>query len=208
MKLLNFQSVILTALAAASLGLSACDDGDVAVGADVVAAGAYGDCYYTTDCGYQPYYGGDYYGVHGRRYRDGGEYGGGFHGGGDHGGNFHGGGDHGGGFHGGGRGPHSVDSQVAVTDAPDARVQTVANKYQISNYAGTYIVRAIVKAQSKDVSGITDLGLTADDFETVYSGGTLPDAKIDILSKKLMMDPRATSTLVEQLTKDVQAARN
>ena len=89
----------------------------------------------------------------------------------------------------------------------DARVIEVANNYDISHYAATYIVRAIVLAQTKDSSGIKDLGLTVSDFKDIMDGDKLEAGKLNALSLRLLMNKQDTEQLVQEMSEDIQVEK-
>jgi hypothetical protein len=86
----------------------------------------------------------------------------------------------------------------------DARVINMANNYEISHYAATYLVRAIVLAEQKDVSGVKDLGLELKDFRDLYQGKELAGKKIETLGAKLRLSQSETARLVSDMGEDVQ----
>jgi hypothetical protein len=96
---------------------------------------------------------------------------------------------------------------AASFKSADARVIALAENYDISHYAATYLVRAIVLAQAKDTSGIEALGLSVGDFKELYEGKELEAAKIETLGAKLKMDAASTEQLVADMTVDVQAEK-
>lgn len=100
-------------------------------------------------------------------------------------------------------------SQLPVSDfvSTDARVIKTAEKYEISHYAATYVVRAILLAQTKDLSGMSDLGLEKSDVKSLYDGKPLSENKISAMATKLLMTPEETALLVDDMSADVQAEK-
>ncbi|RYZ68950.1 MAG: hypothetical protein EOP05_15575 [Proteobacteria bacterium] len=86
----------------------------------------------------------------------------------------------------------------------DARVINLANNYEVSHYAATYLVRAIVLAEAKDASGVKDLGLELKDFRDLYQGKELADSKVQKLGAKLRLSESETARLVSDMSEDVQ----
>ena len=84
---------------------------------------------------------------------------------------------------------------------------SLATNYDISYYAATYLVRAIVMAQAKNTAGVKDLGLSVSDFKNLFDGKETAAAKVDILSAKLKIDNAPTARLVQEMTADVQAEK-
>lgn len=101
----------------------------------------------------------------------------------------------------------ATSPSAAAFKSADARVIALADNYDISHYAATYLVRAIVLAQAKDTSGIEALGLSVGDFKELYEGKELEAAKIETLGAKLKMDAASTAQLVADMTVDVQAEK-
>lgn len=105
----------------------------------------------------------------------------------------------------------ALDAKIAPAASSfvskDARVIALADKYDVSDYAATYLVRAIVLAQAKDASGVKDLGLSVGDFKDLYDGKEMASAKIDVLASKLKMDSASTSRLVSEMAADVQTEK-
>lgn len=89
----------------------------------------------------------------------------------------------------------------------DERVIKVADKYAISDYAATYVVRAVVLAQAKDLSGIAELGLEKSDMKKLAEGKELKAEKIEKMSAKLMLSTDETERLVKELSEDIQAEK-
>jgi hypothetical protein len=88
----------------------------------------------------------------------------------------------------------------------DKRVRTVADKYAISDYAATYIVRAVELAKANDESGITDLGLTSKDFEKMMKGSQLDADKLNAVSAKLLMSTEAVEQMIFDIKNDIDHA--
>lgn len=86
----------------------------------------------------------------------------------------------------------------------DARVINLANNYEVSHYAATYLVRAIVLAESKDASGVKALGLDLKDFRDLYQGKKLENSKIEKLGSTLRLSGSETARLVSDMSEDVQ----
>ena len=101
----------------------------------------------------------------------------------------------------------TLSPAAAAFRSTDARVIALAKNYEISDYAATYLVRAIVLAQTKDTSGIEALGLSVGDFKDLYQGKSLEAAKVEKLGSKLQLKEAAAAQLVSDLTIDVQAAK-
>lgn len=87
----------------------------------------------------------------------------------------------------------------------DERVARVSEKYGISHYAGTYVVRAVLLAEKNDMSGVADLGLDKKDLENIYSGKSLSPEKMDALSKKLLMPVKDTEKLATEIAAAIEA---
>lgn len=87
----------------------------------------------------------------------------------------------------------------------DSRVIQVANKYAITHYAATYIVRAVELAKVDDESGIKDLGLSKKDFQKVLKG-KLSDEKVEILGAKLLMPTEDVEQLIGRIKNDIEYA--
>lgn len=98
------------------------------------------------------------------------------------------------------------NSQTSAFQSTDARVIKVADKYQISDYAATYIVRAIELAKANDESGITDLGLEKSDFAKVIKGKALSEEKMQALSSRLLMTPERAEKLLSDIKNDIKHA--
>lgn len=86
----------------------------------------------------------------------------------------------------------------------DARVIRMADNFQIPHYAATYLVRAIVLAEQKDVSGVKDLGLEPSDMRDLYQGKRIDSEKVEALGSKLLLSPAATKQLIADLSADAQ----
>jgi len=89
----------------------------------------------------------------------------------------------------------------------DARVISVANSYDISHYAATYVVRAILLAEAKDTSGIQALGLDVSDFKNIMDGKALDSDKLNAMSIRLLMSKGETEDLVANMSTDIQAEK-
>lgn len=89
----------------------------------------------------------------------------------------------------------------------DARVIEVANNYDVTHYAATYLVRAIVLAQTKDSSGIKALGLDVSDFKDIMKGEALEAEKIQALSKRLLVSETEATRIVTEMSEDIQAEK-
>lgn len=89
----------------------------------------------------------------------------------------------------------------------DARVIKVANSYDISHYAATYVVRAILLAEAKDTSGIKALGLDVSDFKDIMDGKALESDKLNAMSLRLLMSKGETEDLVQNMSQDIQAEK-
>ncbi|MEK7355896.1 MAG: hypothetical protein AAB250_05575 [Bdellovibrionota bacterium] len=93
----------------------------------------------------------------------------------------------------------------------DARVIALANNYDVSHYAATYLVRAVALAQAKDTSGIKALGLDVSDFKDIMDGDEIEASKVNALSLRLLMSKSETERLIGEMSEDIQlekAARN
>jgi hypothetical protein len=88
----------------------------------------------------------------------------------------------------------------------DSRVATVSDRYNISHYAATHVVRAIVLADKGDMSGLQHMGLTSQDAQDVYSGKALPEVKLNAVGTKLNMSNEDTEILMAKIAKVVQEA--
>lgn len=97
---------------------------------------------------------------------------------------------------------------VSNFESTDSRVILVADKYDITHYAATYIVRAIELAKVKDVSGIVDLGLKKSDFKKVLAGEELSLEKREALGQKLLMDEDSVNRLLFDMSNDIEYARS
>lgn len=89
-------------------------------------------------------------------------------------------------------------------ESKDQRVINLAHNYNISHYAATYLVRAIVLAEAKDVSGVKELGLELKDFRDLYQGKKVAEAKVEKLGSKLRLNADETAQLVSDMSEDVQ----
>ncbi|MES2965564.1 MAG: hypothetical protein V4760_16910 [Bdellovibrionota bacterium] len=90
----------------------------------------------------------------------------------------------------------------------DDRVIAVANNYDVSHYAATYLVRAVSLAQAKDSSGIKALGLNVQDFKAIMDGESLEAGKISALSLRLLMSKADTERLVGEMAEDIQMEKS
>ncbi len=88
----------------------------------------------------------------------------------------------------------------------DSRVIKVANKYEITHYAATYIVRAVELAKVDDESGIKDLGLSKKDFQKALKG-KISDDKLAILGEKLLMPTEEVAQLIVRIKNDAEYAK-
>ena len=88
----------------------------------------------------------------------------------------------------------------------DSRVIKVANKYAITHYAATYIVRAVELAKVDDESGIKDLGLSKKDFQKVLKG-KISDEKLAVLGAKLLMPTEEVEQLIVRIKNDAEYAK-
>lgn len=86
----------------------------------------------------------------------------------------------------------------------DARVIAVANNYDTSHYAATYIVRAVLLAQAEDTSGIKALGLEVKDFKNIMDGKSLEADKLTALSTRLLLSKAETERVVQEMSEDIQ----
>ncbi len=90
----------------------------------------------------------------------------------------------------------------------DARVINLANNYEISHYAATYLVRAIVMAEAKDTTGVKELGLELTDFRNLYQGKKIADSKVQALGSKLRLNADETARLISDMSEDVQIEKS
>jgi hypothetical protein len=89
----------------------------------------------------------------------------------------------------------------------DSRVIAVSDNYDVTHYAATYLVRAVVLAQTKDTSGIKALGLDVSDFKDIMKGNSLEDAKLEALAKVLLVDKTEAERIVGEMSEDIQAEK-
>lgn len=87
----------------------------------------------------------------------------------------------------------------------DSRVIQVAQKYDITHYAATYIVRAVELAKIDDASGIADLGLEKKDFQKMIKG-KLSDEKLAAVGSKLLMTTEDVERLMIEMKTDIKNA--
>jgi hypothetical protein len=101
-------------------------------------------------------------------------------------------------------------SSGAGTDfvSTDDRVIALANNYDVSHYAATYIVRAVALAQAKDTSGIEALGLDVKDFKAIMDGDSIEADKINALSLRLLLSKSETQRLVSEMSEDIQMEKS
>ncbi len=97
---------------------------------------------------------------------------------------------------------------VSNFESTDSRVIMVADKYDITHYAATYIVRAIELAKVKDASGINDLGLKRKDFKKILDGDELAESKKAALGEKLLMDTDSVDRLLFDMSNDIDYAHS
>lgn len=90
----------------------------------------------------------------------------------------------------------------------DARVINLANNYEISHYAATYLVRAIVMAEAKDTTGVKELGLELTDFRNLYQGKKIAESKVQALGSKLRLNADETARLISDMSEDVQIEKS
>lgn len=103
----------------------------------------------------------------------------------------------------------AIDEQAPAPEfvSSDERVIKTADKYEISHYAATYVVRAILLAQSKDLSGMKDIGLEKSDLKKIYQGKALDDDKLQVMAAKLLMSEEDTAILIDDMSQDIQAEK-
>lgn len=89
----------------------------------------------------------------------------------------------------------------------DARVIKIADKYEITDYAATYIARAVILAEQKSLAGVQELGLTKRDLQKVYQGKELETSKIEVLSEKLVLSRGETQRLLKEMSEDIQVEK-
>lgn len=88
----------------------------------------------------------------------------------------------------------------------DERVAKVSERYGISHYAATYVVRAALLAEQDDMSGLTDLGLNKKDLEKIYEGKQIASDKMDSMAAKLLMTNAETQSLVDKIAAYAKAS--
>ena len=102
----------------------------------------------------------------------------------------------------------STSAAAAAFKSNDARVKAFAQRYEVTDYAATYAVRAILLAQAKDTSGIEALGLSVGDMKDLYQGKkNLEAAKIETAAAKMKLTSAATAQLFADLQADTQAEK-
>ncbi len=92
--------------------------------------------------------------------------------------------------------------------SPDPRVAGVAQKYGISHYAATWIVRATLLAEQDDMTGLHELGLENKDLEKIYEGKKLKPIKMNGLGEKLLMTNEETQRLIEAIAANIEAEKD
>lgn len=101
--------------------------------------------------------------------------------------------------------------QVAATPesfkSSDARVVKIADKYEITDYAATYIARAIILAEQKDLSGVKEMGLSLKDLQKVYKGKEIETSKLEAVSEKLVLSRGDTQRLLKEMSEDIQVEK-
>lgn len=118
----------------------------------------------------------------------------------------------------GGWGPWSSEGTVQTAGADvqgnnneyttgDQRIAQVSERYNVSHYAAAYVVNAVVRAEQGDLSGLTTVGLSQQDAETIYNGGTLPASTINNVGEKVRMTNKDTTRLLNQIAQVVRNAQ-
>lgn len=123
--------------------------------------------------------------------------------------------DHGGHRHGrrgGGRfGRYSEVARMTVDDrndllneSRDEDIEFVAQKYGIPTEASLTLVDSLYKANSKDFSGLRNLGLEDKDLLAIYNNQFPSELALTKVSQNLNMNAHETALLIENITVDVQ----
>lgn len=86
----------------------------------------------------------------------------------------------------------------------DRRAAQVSERYDVSHFASSFVVNAVVRAERGDLSGLQALGLTRADAELVYKGGRLSDQKLDAVGNKLRMSNEDVEALVNKIARVVR----
>lgn len=99
-------------------------------------------------------------------------------------------------------------NEGASFTSPDPRVAGAAQKYGISHYAATWIVRATLLAEQDDMTGLNELGLEKKDLEKIYEGKKLKTEKMNGLGEKLLMTNQETQKLIDAIAANVEAEKD
>jgi hypothetical protein len=102
----------------------------------------------------------------------------------------------------------SSDGAAYQFTSHDERVAKVSEKYGISHYAATYVVRAALLAENNDLSGLADLGLNKNDLENIYQGKGISQTKMDVMGAKLLMSNTETQLLVDKVAAAARSPNN
>lgn len=104
-------------------------------------------------------------------------------------------------------GSHEVLSSAGKFVTHDLRVARVSDRYDISHYAATKVVRALILAERGQMAGFHSLGLTTNDAKRVYNGEKLSERKLAAVGEKLNMSNDDTETLFRKIADVVRAAQ-
>ena len=89
----------------------------------------------------------------------------------------------------------------------DSRVARVSDRYDISHYAATSVVRALILAEKGHMSGFHKMGLSTDDAKRVYNGEKLSERKLTAIGEKLNMTNDDTEELLRKISDVVRNAQ-
>lgn len=96
---------------------------------------------------------------------------------------------------------NGLSTEAAGFVTRDQRAAQVSERYDVSHYASSFVVNAVTRAERGDMSGLTLLGLTRADAETVYNGGRLSQDKLSTVGNKLRMSNDDVETLVAKISR-------